>query len=377
MAPTTVRSTSLPLGLQPYNVLYMSFLSTIVIIGTVYSLLYSTHVYNVMLSNSATVAPAIPKAASTATLVSSTPRLDQFWETAKLPATIFADRRNLLNRVFIKFAWGWTTLAFLAQVLTLRATGTVAETNGKGKGRERAREDIAESSSSNNNNGVERPKEATISSAMSISVLRYIIATLLWIAFASWFLGPPIMERIRYHTGAVCQPSTSALGGITLPGSVDAEFCYAKKPLNANTHPHLFKTGHLIVAAENGGSLKAHWKGGHDISGHTYILVLSTLYLLEELTPFIPHLLPSSLQVYIQHLIPRHFWSSHNPFIASSHQTKQKASINLIVAISILALVGAWSTSILFTALFFHTAQEKISGLIFGLAVTLLLPKTG
>lgn len=382
MAPNGIRTKSLPLNLQPYNVLYMALLTTIVLTGTIYSLIHSTHVYNVMLSNSGSMAGTLaPKAASSSTLTSSTPRLDTMVDSARLPATIFADRRNLLNRVFIKFAWGWTTLAFLAQVLTLRATGAgvdTADDKGKRPQRRTPSEEIIDAhANSSSAAGMQKTKEATVYSAMSTSTLRYFIATFLWIIFASWFLGPPIMDRIRHYTGAECLPSTSSLGGITLPGSVDAQFCYAKRPLTPSSHPSLFKTGHHVVAAENGGSLKATWRGGHDISGHTYILILSSLYLLEELTPYLPYLLPSSLQVHIQHLIPRQFWAPVNPFKASSIQSQQKATINLAVTLSILALITAWCTSLFFTALYFHTPQEKISGLLVGLAASLLLPRKG
>lgn len=379
----TMATSSLPLGLQRYHLAYMGFLSAIVLAGTAYSLLYSTHTYNVMLSNPSALVAATPKAASTASLTTSSPRLDRLVDAAKLPATIFADRRNLLNRLFIKYAWFWTTLAFLAQVLTLRAAGGHAEdANSKGKGRQRGEsvggEDLgADASATPARTGMERTKEATVYSAMSVSTLRYIVATLLWMSFSSWFLGPPIMDRVRHYSGAVCLPSTSPLGGITLPGSIDAQFCYARRPLTAQTHPQLFQTGHQIVAAEHGGSLKAAWRGGHDISGHTFILVLSTLYLLEELTPYLPHLLPSSLQLQVQQWIPRQYWSPSSPFLHSPHLTQQKATINLAVTLSILSLLTAWSFSLLFTALFFHTPGEKISGLVVGLLASLLLPKRG
>jgi len=379
MATATSRSAAgLPLNLQPYHLVYMGLLSTIVLSGTIYSIINSTHTYNVMLSNAASLATALPKAASSATLTTSSPRLDSMLDSATLPDTIFADRRNLLNRIFIKYAWAWTTLAFLAQVLTIRSTGTLGNVNGKGKGKARQEgNDGNEVDSSLSPQRMESTKEATFYSAMSVSTLRYFVATSLWVFFASWFFGPPIMERTRHYTGAVCLPSTSSIGGITLPGSVDAQFCYAKRPLTPQSHPQLFQTGHQIVAAEHGGSLKANWRGGHDISGHTYILVLSAMYLLEEMTPYLPYLVPSSLQVYTQHWIPRQHWSPVNPFIQSAVQTQQKATINFAVAISILFLLGAWCTSLLFTALFFHTPQEKLSGLIVGLAASLLLPKKG
>ncbi|UZJ52664.1 hypothetical protein CBS101457_001984 [Exobasidium rhododendri] len=378
MATPTRKSSNLPFGLQYHNAVYMGLLSAIVLFGTVYSMIYSTHTYNVMLSNSVSHAATAPKAASSATLTSSSPRLDSMIDSARLPATIFADRRNLLNKVFIKYAWAWTTLAFLAQAFTLRSSAGIdvdrKEDDRKGKAKEN-REDAIDSSSSPSGTG--ETKEATVYSAMSTSTLRYLVATVLWLFFASWFFGPPLMDRIRHYTGAQCLPSTSTFGGISLPGSVDPHFCYAKKSLTPQSFPRLFQTGHQIVAAAHGGSLKARWRGGHDISGHTYILVLSSLYLLEEVTPFLPYLFPSSVQPYVQRVIPRQYWSPFNPFIQTSRQSRQKARANLLVAVYILGLVGVWCSSLLFTSLFFHTPQEKISGLLVALGASLLIPKHG
>lgn len=118
-------------------------------------------------------------------------------------------------------------------------------------------------------------------------------------------------------------------------------------------------------------------RGGHDISGHTYILVLSIVYLLEDLTPFLPHLVPLALHPYLLKVIPTRNWSSRDPFRASDFISAQKATINVVVASSILALVGLWVLSLLNTALFFHTPQEKASGLIAGLLASFLLPKGG
>lgn len=163
----------LPLGLQPYHVFYLAGLSAIVAFGTVYSVIHSTHVYNVSLSASVTQHPL------RSTLDSNPLSQAPLVESARMPATIFANRANLINRIFIKRAWGWTSLAFAAQALTLRAAPLSSSTSGsdlsftvsKGKGKEtqpRRDEDVMARS------------EATVYSPLSRSTFRYIIATLLW-----------------------------------------------------------------------------------------------------------------------------------------------------------------------------------------------------
>lgn len=115
-------------------------------------------------------------------------------------------------------------------------------------------------------------------------------------------------------------------------------------------------------------------------SGHTFILSLSILYLLEELSPFVPYLLPVLADFY-----PRSVWWPSNPFAsigAAAVSTGSSAStplprnrVNLLAAISLLALVGLWSFMLLTTQIYFHTAYEKITGLITALGAWLLLPK--
>lgn len=194
------------------------------------------------------------------------------------------------------------------------------------------------------------------------------------------------MLRILAATGGECVPVNPTVAGslLQLPTKVDATYCYQRKSLTRDSHPHLFLAGDRIgsrVAASGG--IKTQWKGGHDVSGHTFILVLSALYLLEELAPFIPHLLPALSDFY-----PKSIWWPSNPFRApgpspvSTGSSKQKAVTwnstelaSLLSAIAILALVGLWLLMLTMTQIYYHTAFEKMTGLLFGLGAWLLLPK--
>lgn len=162
----------LPLGLQPYHVFYLAGLSALVIVGTAYSVVYSTHVYNVSLSASVTQHPL--RSALESNPLSQAPLA----ESARLPATIFADRRNWINRIFIKRAWGWTGLAFAAQALTLRAAPSSPTSPSSAKGKEKERQ--SSSSRGGNNEEAMARAEATIYSPLSRSTFRFLVATLLW-----------------------------------------------------------------------------------------------------------------------------------------------------------------------------------------------------
>ncbi len=194
------------------------------------------------------------------------------------------------------------------------------------------------------------------------------------------------MIRILTATGGRCVPvnPTSSNSLFRLPETVDSLFCYRRQRITHTSHPELFVAGDRIASrvAASGG-VQTRFQGGHDVSGHTFILVLSSLYLLEELAPFLPHLLPALASYF-----PRQVWWPTNPFRSvgpapvstgsarprpTAESSAQTASF--FTAIAILALVGLWLFMLLMTQVYFHTTAEKITGLLFGLGAWLLLPK--
>ncbi|PWN32251.1 uncharacterized protein FA14DRAFT_86545 [Meira miltonrushii] len=387
------RASGLPLNLERYNLVYMGFFTAIVLSGTIYSLLHGTHSYNVLLSNLGTIAT---NAAESLTADEDPSEVADAQEgiskvIANIPTTFLADRRNLLNRLFTKFAWFWTTLAFIAQAVTVRSktprpdivrteSGSEDHSAVKEKKEKRVERQQKRGTSASTNDDVDL--QATVMGALSISLLRYVIATILWVFFARWFLGPPVMERIRHYTGAVCVPvhhstpqtSSSAINSL-LPSTIETQHCYTGASLSEKSHPQLFNSfGTSNVSA---GILRPRWKGGHDISGHTYILIISSLYLLEEITPFLPYLFPTSFHQSIASILPRPLWAPVNPFSASAQQSQTLATRNLIAISAILALLTLWTGSLMVTSIYFHTPQEKVSGLFVALAASLLIPKGG
>lgn len=363
------------MSLERYNVAYMAFFSAIVVAGTIYSLIHQTHAYNVLLSD-----PEAALTLATSNLASGETSTAGF---PTLPVTFLADRRNALNRIFVKFAWFWTTAAFFAQVVTLRsqtpqpdAVETSSINSAVREKSERNGETRQKNISTAPSNDVNL--QATVMGAMSISLLRYVVATLLWVFFARWFLGPSLMERVRHYSGAVCTPAHSGLSSSVsktlLPSTIEPQYCYAGRSLSAKDHPHLFSA--FSDADASTSLLRPRWKGGHDISGHTYILVVASLYLLEEITPFIPYLFSPSMHDWVARLIPRPLWAPQDPF-STTHQPQTIARRNLIAMVAVLMLIGFWTMSLAITAVYFHTPQEKVSGLILSLAASLLIPKGG
>lgn len=374
--PSQRRQTKLPLGLQPYHITFALYLSTIVILGTAYSVLYGTHLQNVHISSGAisTADSQFPSTLPGATVAPAPApvqnRVEGNTNLGPIPPTIlllphhalnyWANRKNIVNQIFVKNAWLWTTLAWALQLFFLRlAPASTTPTSTSARPRTSAA--VASRNTINNKKDEDAisqaAQQATITSPLSISVLRYAIATGIWLLFADWFFGPPLSERILTATGAVCVPS-----GDPQSSPVEELYCRTRTPLSSSTHPALFSSSSLRSK-----SIQAIWKGGHDISGHTFIMVLSALLLLEDIAPYLAALLGPDSPI-VKSLLPQRTW------LQAAARTNWTPAAKGAVAAT-LGLVGLWSWMLLNTAIYFHTPQEKVSGLFVGLAAWLLLPK--
>ncbi|KAJ2103377.1 hypothetical protein IW146_008887 [Coemansia sp. RSA 922] len=146
------------------------------------------------------------------------------------------------------------------------------------------------------------------------AVLRYALATLYWLAMTRWFFGPPLFDRLFVRTGGECQVSPAAAH---TPYSMSA--CRAA-----------------------GGA----WAGGHDVSGHCFLLLHSGLFLAEEV--LVPLLLLAS------------------SFDRQTHTASPVARWAVVAAT--LCLVGVWLLMLFFTAKYFHGLDELLSGSLLGVA---------
>lgn len=198
----------------------------------------------------------------------------------------FANKSNPLNTVFIKKAWGWTSGAFAL----LYSTSPVRTRSWN-------------------------------------RLLQYTIVTLAWLAFTGWFFGPPLIERVVVASGGQCL--------VVVPGSgevidVPLEHCYQKSSLSPATHPTLFTSLGTDFTTANPWSTRPRLRKGHDVSGHIFLLTMSVLFLVDQMT----HSLKSNL------------WT---------------AAHKLTVTVNVL-LIAIWMLATATTALYFHTPLEKFTG---------------
>ncbi|KAJ2779115.1 hypothetical protein GGI15_003980 [Coemansia interrupta] len=142
---------------------------------------------------------------------------------------------------------------------------------------------------------------------------RYALATLYWWLLTQWCFGAPLFDRLFVRTGGACRAPEG--------------------------HTLLLASQHTCRAA--GGS----WAGGHDVSGHCFLLLHSALLLSEE--------------VLVPLLRPARPWLQLQPPLASLRRA---------VVVATAGLVAVWAAMLFFTAKYFHGAEELASGSLLGVA---------
>lgn len=200
------------------------------------------------------------------------------------PSSYFAHATNLLNLVFVKNGWAWTTIAFLWHATRLRP----ALRRG--------------------------------------AALRWVAATVAWILVTQWAFGPALTDRTMTLTGGVCELAADAAGGAT-----DAEFAGSKTQAAA------------ILTNAACKKLHGKFRGGHDLSGHVFLLTHASLFLIYEV------------------LLPVFVTGSDSRTTAPTRAAG--------------AVVVGWWWMLLMTAAYFHTPKEKFTGLVTGLVSWLCVYK--
>lgn len=144
-------------------------------------------------------------------------------QDAALSPGYFARKSNIFNVFFVKRGWAWVTLAFFVFLFTHPAVARAGD-GLRVRGR---------------------------------AVLRWALVTGWWVLVTQWCFGPALIDRSFRFTGGKCD-----IAGARIEGG--------------DAGPKDFVTGVACKAA--GGK----WWGGHDISGHVFLLVLGSYFLLQE-----------------------------------------------------------------------------------------------
>lgn len=199
----------------------------------------------------------------------------------------FASKKNPLNVYFTKKLWLWTTSAFLS----LYTTGPAAA-------RSRRR------------------------------IVQFALATTVWLAFTSWFFGPPVLERLTASTGGECTLHLPSGAAVTVP----QEYCFTRSAISMTTHPSFFPAAILIP--DSGWMGIPRLRKGHDVSGHIFLLTLSTIFLVDQLR-----------------------WSFARQYTNRPWPFAHKGGVAFTSVVILTSLVALCTTS-----LYFHTPFEKFTG---------------
>ncbi|PYH88667.1 hypothetical protein BO71DRAFT_453932 [Aspergillus ellipticus CBS 707.79] len=212
------------------------------------------------------------------------------------PVNYFARKDNIFNIYFVKIGWLWTTLALAILILSQPAYTATRSTL--------------------------RPRRS------AQALLRYALATSVWYLTTQWFFGPPVIDRSFVLTGGHCErvvPQAEAD-----PAAVDA------------------KTLFTAVACKSAGGA---WTGGHDVSGHVFLLVLATSAVVFELV--------GAAQGY-----------GYGYGLGGESGEREGAEL---LGLRVWGARFAWAVAglgwwmLLMTAIWFHTWFEKLTGLLIAL----------
>ena len=281
---------------------YLLFYIILLVLGSLYS---------VISPNASTSSNTLPLAAGITS--------DANIPSSISPVNYFAYKRNFLNLYFVKLGWVWTTLAFLLIHLTTTRPSSSSTANSKTK-----------------------------TSQHNIQALaRYALITTSWFLVTQWFFGPALIDRSFTITGGHCETQTPALDPLSsssTPAEVDMTTL----------------TSSLACKASGG-----HWRGGHDISGHIFMLVLSSACLLLELYIADRH-------ASHPHISPRaaaslaHDMTEEEKVSIGGWESESAAKIRVYSRYFVWTVVVLDVWMILMTAIWFHTWTEKLSGLVLG-----------
>ncbi|KAI4255529.1 MAG: hypothetical protein L6R42_006680 [Xanthoria sp. 1 TBL-2021] len=240
----------------------------------------------------------------------------------------FALKKNVFNVWFVKVGWFWFTVAWAVWVVM--GMGMVglrrsrAPLSQKGRIVELDDDEEEEEDEKEEKDGV-----LVLTPQKLQSVLRWVVVTFWWMVVTQWCFGPALIDRGFRLTGGQCELMRSDTARQEM-GDVRE-----------------FVTGAACKIA--GGK----WKGGHDISGHVFILVLGSASLgLEVLGAMV------------------------NDRRAGAEEKQAKLGKwgwGVVVGV-----VGMSWWMLLMTAAYFHTWFEKFTGLstaFVGITVVYILPR--
>ncbi|GME68753.1 unnamed protein product [[Candida] boidinii] len=236
---------------------------------------------------------------------------------------ILNSKNNLLNILFVKNGWGFTILVYLIFI------GSVY---------------------------IKRNNDNRTQKLIYESLIRFSIVTLCWFFYTQWFFGLPIMDKIFHVTGGYCYVipekniKPAHINKFKLMDFIIDELEGFKKGSEDN---YYFTNG---ISSRACRSMKGRMYGGHDPSGHIFILSLSTCFLLFELGYFVT---PKQFNRNLQE-----FKSNFSISLRNKEYKKLLLLFFYYPVTLVISLTYLWYYMFLVTSIYFHSFWEQMFGLI-------------
>ncbi|KAI1655037.1 inositol phospholipid synthesis and fat-storage-inducing TM-domain-containing protein [Daldinia decipiens] len=233
---------------------------------------------------------------------------------ASAAPSYFARKDNVFNTLFVKRGWAWISAAFATFVLTHPALGAQ---------RRRIR-----------------------------AAGRWALVTAWWVLVTQWCFGPAIIDRGFRFTGGKCEVAREAVA----EGSADKAEAFT------------------AVACKAAGG---RWSGGHDISGHVFLLVLGSFFLLQEVG-WVVYRAGFAGGREERCVIMADSAVKGASVEAESAEPVADEGVLGFGGRFVLGVVAACLWMLLMTAIYFHTWPEKLTGLLvaaMGIYPVYILPR--
>ncbi|KAG9232560.1 inositol phospholipid synthesis and fat-storage-inducing TM-domain-containing protein [Amylocarpus encephaloides] len=228
---------------------------------------------------------------------------------AETAPSYFAKKSNIFNKFFVKQGWAWVTFSYFFFLFTHPSAGPALNIT---------------------------PKRIR-------GAFRYGIVTLWWIFVTQWFFGPAIIDRGFRLTGGQCELVREAEAG-----NVDMD------------------DTRQVVTAFACKAIGGKWKGGHDISGHVFLLVLGSMFLFEEVFHAVFRSQKKKEQRTI-FMLDGATKSAEVEADPSGNLSVERQAYWTLGAKIVLGVAGLSVYMLLMTAAYFHTWFEKFTGLVVAL----------
>ncbi|KAI1121567.1 inositol phospholipid synthesis and fat-storage-inducing TM-domain-containing protein [Nemania abortiva] len=228
----------------------------------------------------------------------------------------FARKDNLFNVLFVKRGWLWITGAFVGFVAT-------------------------------------HPTHRSGGGMSARAAARWALVTGWWILVTQWCFGPPLIDRGFRFTGGRCEVALDAVSA----GTADKE--------------EFFTAAACRTAGGN-------WSGGHDISGHVFLLVLGSCFLVQEVVWVVVRAGLKITGAGDDRAIVMGDGAVKGAGVESSRTAAPHERHLGVGGRFALGVVGLSLWMLLMTAVYFHTWFEKLTGLLVasvGVYAVYILPR--